>query len=149
MTHSELLNVQLEKELLKLIEHLRGQQNRWEERQKKLVEEHYPTTLNALKSIPGIGPKTAMMLIIATDNFKEFSNYRQLVAYVGFSPHIRQSGSSVRGRGATCKMGNALLRKLLYMWLENVIRPVKHWQSGWKQKVNHPGSSRWLLPISY
>ncbi|MEL7224058.1 MAG: transposase [Cyanobacteria bacterium J06576_12] len=112
---SGLLNEQLEKELLKLIEHLKKQQNSWEERQKKLLEEHYPTTLNALKSIPGIGPKTAMMLIVATDNFRKFSNYRQLVAYVGFSPRIRQSGSSIRGRGAICKMGNALLRKLLYM----------------------------------
>ena len=112
---SGLLNAQLEKELLKLVEHLIKQQTSWEERQKTLVEAHYPTTLHALRSIPGIGPKTALMLIVATDNFKKFSNYKQLVAYVGFSPRIRQSGSSVRGRGSICKMGNALLRKLLYM----------------------------------
>lgn len=112
---SGLLNEQLEEELLKVIDQLRKQQTSWEEQQQALCKEHYQTTMSALTSIPRIGPKTAMMLIVATDNFKKFANYKQLIAYVGFSPRIRQSGSSVRGRGSICKMGNSLLRKLLYM----------------------------------
>jgi len=112
---SGLLSKQLEDELLQVISQLQGQKTSWEEQQQALCEAHYQAMMSVLTSIPGIGPKTAMMLIVATDNFKKFSNYRQLIAYVGFSPRIRQSGSSIRGRGAICKMGNALLRRLLYM----------------------------------
>ena len=112
---SGLLNKQLEKELLELIAELKSQQARWAARQKGLAESHYQTTMSVLTSIPGIGEKTALMLLVITDNFKKFSNYKQLIAYIGFSPRIRQSGSSIRGRGSICKMGNALLRKLLYM----------------------------------
>lgn len=80
-----------------------------------LVEENYKDTYERLVNIPGIGPKTAAILIAITDNFKKFNNYKQLIAYVGFSPRIYQSGTSVRGKGHICKMGKAQVRKLLYM----------------------------------
>ncbi len=54
-------------------------------------------------------------LTIVTDNFKKFENYKQLIAYVGLSPRIYQSGTSVKGKGHICKMGNSQVRKLLYM----------------------------------
>ena len=66
-------------------------------------------------SIPGIGPKTAQMHKVTTNNFKNFTNYKQLIAYIGFSPRIYQSGTSVRGKGSICKMGKSQIRKLLYM----------------------------------
>ncbi|MEZ4880590.1 MAG: transposase [Chitinophagales bacterium] len=46
---------------------------------------------------------------------KKFDNYRQLIAYVGLSPRKYESGTSVRGRGHICKMGQSQIRKLLYM----------------------------------
>jgi len=109
------LDKELEKELIVILEQLKEKQRGFEQRQTELGEGHYKTTLDCLTSIPGIGKKTALMLLVATDNFKKFSNYKQLIAYIGLSPRLYQSGSSVRGRGSICKMGNALLRKLLYM----------------------------------
>lgn len=81
----------------------------------KLAKENFGNTLENLTSIPGIGNKTAAMLIAITNDFKKFTNYKQLIAYVGFSPRVYQSGTSVRGRGHICKMGKAQIRKLLYM----------------------------------
>jgi transposase len=75
----------------------------------------YSETYKALQTIPGIGPKSAVMLIAITGNFKKFSNYKQLVAYVGLNPRIFQSGTSVKGRGKISKMGTARVRKLLYL----------------------------------
>ena len=86
-----------------------------EVRLKEVANEHYKVTLECLKSIPGIGIKTAIQLTIITDNFKKFENYKQLTAYVGLSPRIFQSGTSVKGKGHICKMGNPQVRKLLYM----------------------------------
>lgn len=81
----------------------------------RICKASYHNTLKALSSIPGIGTKTAIMLIAITDDFTKFSHYKQLIAYVGLSPRIYQSGTSVKGKGHICKMGKAQLRKLLYM----------------------------------
>jgi len=81
----------------------------------QLVMHHYKDTYQRLTSIPGVGKKTAIMLIALTNNFKKFENYKQLIAYVGFSPRVFQSGTSVRGKGHICKMGKSQIRKLLYM----------------------------------
>jgi transposase len=81
----------------------------------QLIKENYHQTYKLLLSIPGIGKKTAIALITITHNFTKFSNYKQLISYVGLSPRIYQSGTSVKGKGKICKMGMGRIRKLLYM----------------------------------
>ncbi|MGV3587725.1 MAG: IS110 family transposase [Adhaeribacter sp.] len=81
----------------------------------KVVQVHYQPSYQALRSIPGIGPKSAAMLIAITGNFTKFTDYRQLVAYVGLNPSIFESGTSVKGKGHISKIGTARLRKLLYV----------------------------------
>jgi len=89
-----------------------------EELEKKLLElvkiEHQQT-LTVLESIPGLGRKTAIALIIITDGFKRFDSAKALCSYSGLTPMIKQSGSSVRGKPRISKMGNAMLRNLLFM----------------------------------
>lgn len=105
----------LEKELKKDICYLEKSKVKIEQQMLLLSKAEYGETLAHLESIPGVGPKTAMMMALITDNFKKFDNYKQLIAYIGFSPRIYQSGSSVRGKGHICKMDKAQLRKLLYL----------------------------------
>ena len=81
----------------------------------EICKAHYSESLSLLTSIPAIGNKTAIQLIAITDNFSKFEHYKQLIAYVGFSPRTYQSGTSVRGKGHICKMGSSQIRKLLYM----------------------------------
>ncbi len=82
---------------------------------KEIANKHYKQTMTLLQSIPGIGYKTAVALIVLTNNFENFENYKQLIAYIGFSPRIYQSGTSVNGKGHICKMGNGKVRKMLYL----------------------------------
>lgn len=105
----------LEKELKKDICYLEKSKVIIERQMLLLSKAEYGETLAHLESIPGVGPKTAMMMALITDNFKKFDNYKQLIAYIGYSPRIYQSGSSVRGKGHICKMGKSQLRKLLYL----------------------------------
>lgn len=86
-----------------------------EESLQKIVKEEFKEMYNAISSIPGIGPKTTAALIVCTNGFKEFENQKQVCAYVGLSPRVYESGSSVRGKGHICKLGNPYLRQLLYM----------------------------------
>ena len=76
---------------------------------------NYGASYKALQTIPGIGPKSSAIIIAITGNFKKFSNYKQLIAYVGLNPRVFESGTSVKGRGHICKMGTSRLRKLLYL----------------------------------
>ena len=94
----------------------------------KLVEtakKYYKQTFERLQTIPGLGPKTAALLIVLTNNFQKFEHSRQLIAYVGLSPRIFCSGTSVRGKGHICKMGSSQARKQLYMcsWTAKFCNP--------------------------
>lgn len=71
--------------------------------------------LNRLRTIPGIGIKTALVLIAITGNFEYFDDVRALSAYCGLCPRIYESGTSIKGKGHICKMGNGRIRKMLYL----------------------------------
>lgn len=81
----------------------------------KLVEANEKESLERVMSIPGIGRTTACMLIALTNTMRGFDNYRQVISYIGTSPRIYESGKSICGRAAICKMGMGLVRKQLYM----------------------------------
>jgi len=112
---SGLLDKEVEKGLKKVIRVTEKTIKDLEEQMLNVCETHYKESLALLTSIPSIGNKTAMMLIAMTDNFSKFEHYKQLIAYVGLAPRVYQSGTSVKGKGHICKMGKALIRKLLYM----------------------------------
>lgn len=67
-----------------------------------------------LESIPGIGAATAALLLAELGDMTQFSNARQVAAFAGLVPRIRESGTSVRGRARLSKVGSSRLRKSLY-----------------------------------
>lgn len=81
----------------------------------KIVKEEHAELMTKLESIPGIGRKTGIQLIVLTSGFKKFNSASELCSYAGLTPVIRTSGSSVRGRSRISKMGNRNLRSLLFM----------------------------------
>ena len=66
-----------------------------------------------LKSIPGIGPKTARLLLAELD-ITAFESARHLAAFVGVTPRHHQSGQSSR-HSKISKQGPAHVRAALYM----------------------------------
>lgn len=105
----------LRSEIKNSIKYLKNKLDKLEEEMDRIASEEYSETIENLRSIPGIGKKTAMMMCVITDNFRKFEHYKQLTAFVGFSPRIYQSGTSVKGKGHICKMGKSQIRKTLYM----------------------------------
>jgi len=87
-----------------------------------LVKEAHQEVLTRLKSIPGIGPKTSLMLVVLTDGFDRFTREIELCSYAGLTPVVRQSGSSVKGRPRISEIGNQKLRKLLFMCSFNTCK---------------------------
>ena len=106
---------QVMKTLRSLLKTTQLKVKKMETRMAEITKEHYSNTFEAVSSIPGIGPKTAIMLIAITDNFSKFETSKKLSAFVGLIPRIYESGTSIKGKGHITKMGNRHLRKLLYL----------------------------------
>lgn len=109
------LTTELASTLKSIIKFLKSKGDKLERLIEFKADKNYKSTIKRLKSIPGIGPKTAIMLTVITNDFDKFENHKQLIAYVGFSPRLYQSGTSVRGKGHICKMGKSQIRKLMYL----------------------------------
>ncbi|MFN7891681.1 MAG: transposase, partial [Pirellula sp.] len=62
-----------------------------------------------LRTIPGIGPRTAEILVAFIDDPHRFENGRQAAAYFGLVPRQFQSGETDRN-GRITKRGNPLAR---------------------------------------
>lgn len=68
-----------------------------------------------IQSVTGVGPQTAIYLIIITKCFKSFSNWRKMACYAGVAPFPYQSGSSIKGRTKVNHMADKKLKSLLTM----------------------------------
>lgn len=114
--HTEgLLDPRVEQVQNQLICALKASIKALEKQMNDLCKMHFEASYKRLQSIPGVGPKTASMLITITRDFTAFESAKQLVAYIGLCPRIFQSGTSVKGKGAINKMGQPALRACLYM----------------------------------
>ena len=66
-----------------------------------------------LMSIPGVGAGVAVTLMAAIGDISRFDSPRQLVAYLGLDPKVRQSGDEPPRHGRISKRGNAQARSVL------------------------------------
>ena len=110
-----------------------------------LVKEDQQHQLTLLTSVPGIGQKTALFLIVLTDGFSKFENASQLCSYAGITPTIRESGSSVRGRSRISKVGNRKLRNLLFLCSFNACKHNKACRELYERIVNKGKSKKLAL----
>ena len=110
-----------------------------------LVKEDHQYQLTLLTSIPGIGIKTALFLIVVTDGFNKFEKGAQLCSYVGITPTVRESGSSVRGRSRISKVGNRKLRNLLFLCSFNACKHNKACKEVYERIVNKGKSKKLAL----
>lgn len=97
------------------LKQINGQINLLEQEAELLIGKYALQQYRLLTSIPGIGKKTAIMLITISNGFKNFKSSKQLASYIGICPRIYESGISVKGAGHICKMGMGRIRAMLYL----------------------------------
>ena len=76
----------------------------------------------SINSIYGIGEFTTSIIIAELGDINRFNNIKELTAYCGLDPSIKQSGKSVNIHGPISKSGNKYMRKILYIACSNIIR---------------------------
>ena len=84
-------------------------------RAKQLVlkDEKMRKDYRRLKTIPGVGEKTALWLLWLFNRYSG-AGRRQIIALCGLDVVIRESGSSIRGRAHISKQGNSAIRAITY-----------------------------------
>lgn len=75
-----------------------------------------------INSIFGIGEFTASIIIAELGDINRFNNIKELTAYCGLDPSIKQSGKSVNVKGPISKSGNKYMRKILFISCLNIVR---------------------------
>lgn len=99
-------------ELLELLKEKADQTERHIDR--LLCQSVYKEQYTCLQTITGISNKTAAVLLQHLSG-RQFANVNQFIAFAGLSPQVRQSGTSINGKGKLTRYGHRKLKAALYM----------------------------------
>jgi transposase len=133
------LNPIIDASLKRQIEQLKGEVLTINKDIEAHVLDHVPLqkSVRLLRSIPGIGLMVAVTILSEVPALSAFARARDLAAFAGLTPCLKQSGTSVRRRGRMSKEGSTLLRKMLYMAaLQAVKRPTNAFHNLYKAFLN-------------
>lgn len=78
--------------------------------------------LNLILSIKGIGMQMATTMLIFTENFSKFENWRKFASYCGIAPFPYQSGTSIKGRNRVSQLANKKIKSLIHMCAISAIQ---------------------------
>jgi transposase len=115
LNHSVVQSELVKEKLIMRMRDIKEEMKIIEKEMNRIINEGNKEDYKRLKEIPGIGKKTAIVLIALTQCFRDFENAKEVCSYFGLCPRVYTSGSSVKGKGHICKMGMSMIRKLLYM----------------------------------
>ncbi len=80
----------------------------------KELSQHNKELQKLLRSIPGVGPQTAVSFLSEVGDIFRFPDSKKLTAFIGIEPRVQQSGTSINKKGHITKRGNDILRTRLY-----------------------------------
>jgi transposase len=89
-----------------------------------------------ITSVPGIGPQTALNLMVVTRCFTTFDNARQLASYCGVAPFEYSSGKSIKGKTKVSPLANKRMKSLLSMCALNAKANDPQIAQYYQRKIN-------------
>lgn len=88
-----------------------------------------------VQSIKGIGPVTAIALLVYTKGFSAFANAKELACYCGVVPFTKKSGTSVRFKPVVSPYANKKLKMLLHLCALSAIKNDNELKTYFERKV--------------
>lgn len=122
-----------------LLEEMLGELQLAEARRRRLValmaqEVARERALLQLMRLLGVRHIIAFAIAAVVGDIARFANPKKLVAYLGLTPSVADSGDTIRGRGQLVSFGRGDLRALLIQSAQNALQqknsPLHAW--GWK-----------------
>jgi transposase len=99
------------------------------------ADEQINKKVQQVKSIKGIGPVTAVALLVYTKGFSSFTNAKELACYCGIVPFKKTSGSSIRFKPSVSPYANKKLKKLLHLCALSAIKNDAELKAYFERKV--------------
>lgn len=98
-------------------------------------DEELNAKVKRVVSIKGIGPVTAVALMVYSKGFTAFENAKQLACYCGVVPFDKSSGTSVRYKASVSPFANKKLKKLLHLCALSAIQNDPEMKVYFERKV--------------
>jgi len=105
-----------------------------EELQNSLEDTDINDDIEILQSIPGIGTVTSKNFMVEVSSVDKFKSVKQLCAFIGIDPSVKQSGTSINYRGKISKRGNAYLRRTIWQMAIGTIRSCEKFNTYFTKK---------------
>lgn len=99
------------------------------------ADEQINKKVQQVKSIKGIGPVTAVAMLVYTKGFSSFTNAKELACYCGIVPFKKLSGSSIRFKPSVSPYANKKLKKLLHLCALSAIKNDAELKAYFERKV--------------
>lgn len=93
------------------------------------------TQVDQITSVPGIGPVTALNMIITTGEFNRIKDPKKFACYAGVAPFEHSSGSSIRGKTRVSPKANMAMKTLLHLAAMSAITSSSELKAFYTRKV--------------
>jgi len=102
---------------------------------KQLVssDEQLKKLYELITSVPRIGPVTAWLILISTNEFKDINDPKKFACYAGVAPFDHSSGRITR-KGKVSKIANREMKALLHLCAMGAIREVAELKEYYERK---------------
>ncbi len=88
-----------------------------------------------ITSVPGVGEVTATAIIVATNEFKDFTEAKKFACHAGVAPFEHRSGISIRGKTKVSHKANKRLKTLLHLAARAVLTTKGELRQYYDRKV--------------
>lgn len=107
-------------------------------------DEELNRLFSLITSVTGIGPVTAVQILISTNEFKDISNPKKFACYSGVAPFVRESGI-FRGKGRVSHLANKTMKTLLHMSALSAITSNGELKNYYERKVSEEKKNKMLV----
>lgn len=119
--HKAVLNNEVIKHYHSIIAQINKDIEKIKKRLPKLEDTELKENKELITSISGIGDKTALLILTATNNFRNFRSAKSLAKYFGVAPRMYHSGNKKITIGK-CRTSKGFVRSILYVCSWSAIR---------------------------
>lgn len=94
--------------------------------------------------MPGVGPVTAMQIILSTNEFMNINDPKKFASYAGVAPFIRASGLKYQ-KAMVSKHANKRMKTLLHMCALAAIRSDADMENYYRRKTSGEGKPKLVV----
>jgi len=137
------------KESKALIRMLQKRIEKVDEKMRTLVEEdeQLKKKFDLVKSVHGVGKQTALFVLVYTNGFTLFDDWRKFACYCGLAPFEYSSGTSIRGKTRVSHLANKKLKSLLTMCALNTIKKENEFKIYYDRRIQEGKSAMSTINI--